>query len=98
MSEHTNRRASGHFTATGLYGELKEGQTLSCCHCSFTWILQKGSGKLRGFCTNCMGYVCGPACAACVPAERKIENIEAGRDPNTPSPVKVFVPGNDVTG
>lgn len=92
MSELTNRRASGTAFTMGLWGELEEGQTLSCVHCGHTWILKKGSGKTRGFCQNCMGYVCGPTCTACVPVERRIENIEAGRPELTPAPVSVWVP------
>lgn len=76
----------------GKWGELTEGQTISCVHCQLSWMLVKGSGRVRGFCTNCMGYVCGPACMECIPAERKIENLEAGLDLNTPAPIKIFVP------
>jgi hypothetical protein len=92
VSDVTDRKCSGHFRSMGLWGELREGETLSCVHCRFTWILQKGSGRARGYCTNCMGYVCGPACAECLPFERKIENLEAGRPENDPGPVKIFVP------
>lgn len=93
MSEVNNPRASGMFFATGLGGELVEGATLSCCHCQHTWILKKGSGKVRGFCTNCMGYTCGnPKCFECVPSEQRIENIEAGRPELAPRPVKILVP------
>lgn len=93
MSELTDRRRSGHFDAMGLAGELSHGETLSCCHCFYTWILVKGSGKVRGFCTGCMRYHCGGAdCWECVPYERRIENIEAGRPELTPCPVLVTVP------
>lgn len=78
----------------GLWGELKDGETLSCVHCQHTWILQKGSGKARGFCTNCMGYHCGaPNCWECVPLEQRLENLEAGRPELTPGPVKILIPG-----
>lgn len=92
MSEVTNRRASGTWYAMGLAGELTEGQALQCCHCQKMWLLVKGSGKQRGFCTKCMGYVCGPSCFECVPLERRLENIEAGRPETTPTPVSIFVP------
>lgn len=94
MSEVTNRKASGHWFAMGLAGELTEGQTLTCCHCQHAWVLVKGSGKARGFCTRCMGYTCGaPACLGCVPAEQRLENIEKGLPELTPRPVQILVPG-----
>lgn len=98
MSEVNHRKASGTFHTTGLYGEQQQGATLSCCHCQHTWIVQKGSGKLRGFCQQCMGFVCGPQCAECVPIERRIENMEAGRPENTPAPVKILVPSGAIWG
>lgn len=93
MAEVANRRASGVVQMMGLWGELVEGQTLSCCHCQHTWILRKGSGKLRGFCQRCMGYVCGPGCMECIPIERRLENLEAGRPELTPAPALIVVPG-----
>lgn len=92
VSEVNNRKASGHFQTMGLYGEIEEGATLSCVHCQHTWILQRGSGKQRGYCFDCMGFICGPKCAECIPLEVRLENIEAGRPELTPRPVKVFVP------
>lgn len=98
MGEATSRKASGTFYATGLWGELVEGQTLSCVHCQHTWELKRGSGKLRGYCQNCAGYVCGPGCLECVPVERRVENVEAGRPELTPAPVKVLVPDGTLWG
>lgn len=93
MSELSNRKASGHWESIGHGGELTEGQTLTCCHCQNAWILQKGSGKLRGYCSKCDRYHCGaPACWECIPIERRLENAEAGRDELTPSPVTILVP------
>lgn len=100
MSEVSNRKASGHWFATGLAGELTEGQTLTCCHCQTAWILSKGSGKQRGFCLKCMGYTCGGVgCLECVPVERRLENIEAGRPELTPLPTSIIVPStiDDIT-
>lgn len=89
----TNPRASGHVFTMGLWGELWEGQTLQCSHCQHTWILKKGSGRERGFCTKCMGYTCGkPECDECVPIEQRCSNIEAGLHPLTPKPAMVLVP------
>jgi hypothetical protein len=58
---------------------LLEVGTLQCVHCGGHWVPQPGSGRVRGFCQNCMGPVCGPGCAACVPTEQLLENIEKGR-------------------
>ena len=92
MGRLTDRRASGTEYTTGIAGELHEGETLSCVHCQFTWSIQRGSVKHRGFCTKCMGYVCGPACFECVPIERRLENLEAGRPELTPMPASILVP------
>lgn len=60
---------------------LLEAGTLCCCHCGGHWTPAPGSGRVRGFCTNCMGPVCGPGCAACVPTDLYLTNLELGRDP-----------------
>lgn len=93
MSEVSSRKASGHWEAMGLAGELTSGETLTCRHCQTAWIIQKGSGKTRGFCTRCMGYTCGgPDCIACIPVEVRLTNAEAGRDELTPAPQSIVVP------
>lgn len=48
--------------------------------------------KVRGWCQNCSGYICGPGCAACVNFEQYLENIEKGR-PADFKPIIVSVPG-----
>lgn len=53
--------------------------TAQCCHCSRHFVIRPGSGRIRGFCQNCNGLVCGPGCVACVPTEVLLENIEQGR-------------------
>lgn len=78
---------------TGPYGEVVHCDTLQCCHCQAHWEVLVGSGRLRGFCSRCMGYTCGqPACMICVPAEVRLENIEAGRPELTPRPELILVP------
>lgn len=55
--------------------------TVSCIHCAYTWVWQRGSGKRRGWCTRCHGILCGrPSCAAlqCCHRERQLENMERG--------------------
>lgn len=88
----THRKASGNVFITGWYGEQEEGDTLSCVHCQATWVIKKGSGKMRGFCQRCNGYVCGPGCLECIPWERRVENSEAGRHELTPMPASIIVP------
>lgn len=58
---------------------LLEVGTLQCCHCGCHWYPQPGSGRVRGFCQNCNGFVCGPGCSTCVPTEQLLSNMEAGR-------------------
>lgn len=60
---------------------LLEVKTLQCCHCGGHWAPRPGSGRVRGFCTRCMGPVCGPGCVECVPTEVYLENLEKGRAP-----------------
>jgi len=58
-----------------------EREMVMCCHCGGHWLWVKGSGRRRGWCMRCSGCTCGQrACDACVPMERQIENMEAGRD------------------
>ncbi len=71
---------------------ILEAATLQCAHCGKHWIVVPGSGRVRGFCMRCNGPICGPKCAECLPAEKQIENIEAGR-PLEFRPVKVGVSG-----
>lgn len=93
MSEVTSRRRSGYAEATGAWGELTYGETLSCCHCQFTRVLQKGSGRAWHWCDRCCGYHCGgPDCRECVPIERRLDNLEAGRPLLTPPPPRIVVP------
>lgn len=56
--------------------------TVACVHCGMHFPVRPGSGKVRGFCTRCMGPVCGPGCAECVPIERRLDNEEAGKPPD----------------
>lgn len=87
------RKPDGRTRTTGPYGEVVDCDTLRCCHCGCHWEVVAGSGIERGFCTRCVGYTCGkPACMACVPVERRLENVEAGRPELTPSAEKVLVP------
>lgn len=87
------RKPHGHFERTGPYGELESGDTLSCCHCRAHWEVRVGSGKTRGWCMACNAYTCGrPLCDICVPYERQLDNVDAGRPVLTPMPPSVSVP------
>src|SRR5688572_20876079 len=68
------RRPSGHILLDGHVVE----DTVQCVHCNGHYTPMKGSGIIRGFCRNCMGPVCSPKCAACVPFERWLDQIERG--------------------
>lgn len=58
---------------------LLEVATVQCVHCSGHWVPRPGSGIERGWCMNCAGPVCGRGCAACVPLDQMLSNIEKGR-------------------
>ncbi len=93
MKQHSVLKPAGFIEVTGPYGELKRGETLKCVHCQHSWIVEPGSGKMRGFCQRCNGYTCGGKnCLDCIPAEHRLENIEAGRPELTPKPVMIVVP------
>jgi hypothetical protein len=63
-------------------GKPIEGETMKCCHCQETFVVVKGSGRLRGFCTKCMRVTCGKSeCLRCSPWEKQIERIERGLSP-----------------
>lgn len=61
---------------------LKEVGTLQCVHCGGQWIPAPGSGRLRGWCQNCAGPVCGAGCAECIPTDLLLTNMEKGRPLN----------------
>lgn len=61
---------------------VAEIPTIQCVHCGGHWVAQPGSGRIRGFCQNCMGPVCGPGCAECIPTDLYLTNLEKGRPDN----------------
>jgi hypothetical protein len=70
----------GTIIVTDVDGKSYQADTLRCVHCQKVWVVKKGSGIRRGFCTNCMGPTCGSdACCRCVPFEKKIELYEQGK-------------------
>lgn len=64
--------------------------TTQCVHCGKHFEMKPGSGKMRGFCMRCNGYICGPECAECIPQEQMIENIEKGL-PLNHKPIRTFI-------
>jgi hypothetical protein len=57
-----------------------EQDALQCAHCSGHFFVVKGSGKQRGYCTNCAAVTCGnPKCGPCLHWKKKIELLDAGR-------------------
>jgi len=72
------QKENGYTFLTDLEGRVTNGCTWMCVHCNAHHNVEPGSGKLRGYCTRCDGFVC-PGCAdACVPLEQMLENLEAG--------------------
>ena len=84
------------FDANGnLYGEavamrkpagaiIIDGQqvadTAQCAHCGGHFVMVRGSGRVRGFCTLCHGITCGQeGCHACLPMEQRLDLMEARR-------------------
>lgn len=81
----------------------KQADYLHCCHCGKSHIVAAAlndlcSGKpVLGFCAKCNHPTC-PTCTECVPQERQIENLEAGRDKLTPTPAFAAFPSNPLSG
>lgn len=99
-------REDGEITAIDPEKDRPIGKipTLQCAHCGGHFpvrpergrITVPGVGILRAAhyerCSRCNGPICGAGCyGRCVPAERQIENLEAGRDVDTPPPAQVAV-------
>ena len=77
MYESTARKPAGWIQEFTKEGEAIEHDTLQCVHCGMHWKVQRGSGKKRGFCTNCMGPTCGQhKCDPCYPQEKQLDDAE----------------------
>ena len=102
MRKNTRLRPAGYAVTTDPETKIVEEDTLQCVHCGCHWQVKPGSGIVRGFCGRCNGPICGEKCLECVPIERGLENMEAGRlekvgDGRVSVPVsKIWTPG-DVT-
>ncbi len=74
----TLRKADGYAKVTDVLGNKIEADTKQCCHCGGHFVLQKGSGKLRGWCVKCNALTCGKfECCKCEPFEAKLEKMES---------------------
>lgn len=67
-------REAGAVRIVGPDGPPIERDTLQCVHCMKHWQVVPGSGAHRGFCTRCMGPLCGAkgCMETCVPFEKKV--------------------------
>jgi hypothetical protein len=73
-------RPHGTIIVCDVDGKETQADSLQCVHCGAHWVVVKGSGIRRGFCRNCMGPTCGAdACCTCIPLEKKLEMVEAGK-------------------
>ncbi len=67
------RRPHGHVIVDGRV----MADTVCCAHCGAHFVMRRGSGIRRGFCTKCDGITCGSAgCVACTPVEARIDERE----------------------
>lgn len=83
-------------------GLERQGEGFRCCHCGRMHLV---AGALQdlilqrpgavGFCTRCNHPRCAE-CAECVPEERQIENVEAGRSRLAAAPAFAAFPVNPI--
>lgn len=68
------RKESGAIVIDGRH----VASTRQCVHCGSHEQILAESGRKRGWCINCNGFLCGKKkCFACIPYEAKIEYEEA---------------------
>ena len=75
---HTTLNPAGYTILAEPDKRIVEADTLQCVHCGMHWPVDP-SAVGRGFCGRCNGPICGKKCLACVPIDRGLENLEAGR-------------------
>lgn len=70
------RKPSGAIIIDGMH----VADTMTCVHCGHLWIPIKGSGIIRGWCTNCNGPLCGSHdCFECKDFRKKLDEYEKGK-------------------
>lgn len=74
MFGYKNKQESGAVVLNGHHSY----STSQCVHCGAHENIIPGSGKKRGFCPHCQGFLCGrKKCFTCIPFEAKLEYQEA---------------------
>ena len=77
VPRHTVPKPRGQVIIVGPRG-TQTYDTLRCVHCQAHWVVQPGSGRVRGWCLKCGGPTCGaPECNVCAPFEKKLELMES---------------------
>lgn len=78
MYQHSARNPHGTVIITHESGAVEERDSLQCCHCGLHWVVQPGSGRVRGWCMNCVGPHCGSEhCTKnCQTVEQFLERLE----------------------
>lgn len=65
---------------TMIIGTTEVADTIQCCHCNAHFIMERGSGKRRGWCMNCVAMHCGAQkCCECLPFEKRLDLYEQGK-------------------
>ena len=81
----TTRHNAGTFDYLDPYSDTvapglnEQKDATQCIHCAYTWVVEPGSKRERGYCLNCAGPTCGKErCeTVCQHIEAFIEQIEA---------------------
>lgn len=72
----TTLRPHGLIVIQNVDGSTFEGETRQCCHCGGHWLIQPGSGKVRGWCGKCSAWFCSPSCMECIPYEKMLDIMD----------------------
>ena len=95
----------GDADGTGIFtvgGREHQSDWMHCCHCGKAHLIAASLNSLLqgkpvlGYCAKCDHPTC-PDCLECVPIDRQLENIEAGRPELTPALVSAAFPHNPLT-
>lgn len=80
MFGYKNKKESGGIVVNGNH----VGSTMQCVHCGRHCTVIAGSGKKRGWCRKCNGFVCGlsQCMNQCIPFESRVEYVEAVSEGN----------------
>ena len=72
------KKLGGYIISTDHDGRTHEEDTLMCHHCGAHVQIQPGSGKTRGYCRSCDGFICGKrqCVQSCTPMEKWMDEVE----------------------